>query len=425
MAAGSYALSRWRASDTVAPSFSEFVAMRRLRMLQLFNRYEAFGGEEAVVQRITASIAPWCDVTNFQTSTEEFLNVSPLGRARLPFRVLRNGDVVRELERRQSEGGYDLWQAHNILPVMSPAAYTTAFRLGVPVVQYLHSYRLSCANGFFLNHGERCQQCIGGDFWPAFRTACWRDSHTISGWMGLVLWRLRELGVFEKVTRWIAISEAVKAEHVRMGIPAERIDVVHHFHEPAGEPPPPATKRMALFVGRISVEKGVRQLLAAWKLLNRPDCELVIAGDGSERASLEAQVQRERLGNVRFTGFISREEQSQLWQQASFSVVPSIWLEPFGLVVLEAWAQARAVVAHRLGALPELIEHGKTGRLADANSAQSLANEMAAAFDHPDETEAMGRAGRERLGREFTRARWEEQLRGVYRRVGLPEGVAL
>jgi glycosyltransferase involved in cell wall biosynthesis len=394
-------------------------------MLQLFNRYEAFGGEEAVVQRLTESIAPWCDVTNFQTSTGEFLKVSGLEKLKLPLRALNNRDVVRELERRQRDGAFDLWQAHNILPVMSPAAYTTAFRLGVPVVQYLHSYRLSCSNGFFLNHGERCQQCIGGDFWPAFRTACWRDSHAISGWMGLVLWRLRELGVFDKVTRWIAISEAVKAEHVRMGIPAGRIDVVHHFHEPAGEPPPASSGRMALFIGRLSVEKGVQQLLTAWKLLNRPDCRLVIAGDGPERANLEAQAQRERLTKVRFAGFISREQQLQLWREASFGVVPSIWLEPFGLVVLEAWAQARPVVAHRLGALPELIEHGRTGRLADANFAQSLANELSAAFDQPAETAAMGRAGYERLLKDFTRARWEADLKSVYRRVGLPAGVAV
>jgi glycosyltransferase involved in cell wall biosynthesis len=418
-------LSRRRASDTVAPSFSEFDAMRRLRMLQLFNRYEAFGGEEAVVQRITESIAPWCEVTNFQTSTEEFLKVSGLEKLKLPLRALNNRDVVRELERRQRDGAFDLWQPHNILPVMSPEVYATAFRLGVPVVQYLHSYRLSCANGFFLNHGKLCQRCIGGNFLSAFTTACWRESHLVSGLMGLVLRRVRELGVFDKVTRWIAISEAVKAEHVRMGIPAERIDVVYHFHEPAGEPPPASSGRMALFIGRLSVEKGVQQLLAAWKLLNRPDCELVIAGDGPERANLETQAQRERLTNVRFAGFISRAEQLQLWREASFGVVPSTWLEPFGLVVLEAWAQARPVVAHRLGALPELIEHGRTGRLADANSAQSLAGELAAAFDDPAEMQAMGRTGRERLQREFTRARWEEQLRGVYRRVGLPEGVAV
>jgi glycosyltransferase involved in cell wall biosynthesis len=310
---------------------------------------------------------------------------------------------------------------HNVFPTMSPAVYQLAFDLGVPIVHFLHSYRLSCVNGFFLNHGEPCQRCIGGNFLPAFATKCWRDSRLASGMMGLVLREVRALDVFEKVSRWIAISHAQKAEHVKMGLPADRIDVIHHFYEPAeASPPLPATNgRTALFLGRLSPEKGVAQLLEAWRLLDRSDCKLMIAGDGPQRPALEAQAARLGLRNVEFMGFVRKEHQRALWEQAAFSLAPSVWLEPFGMVVLEAWANARPIIATAHGSFPELIEHGRTGLLARPRDPAALAEQMARMFDAPREAAAMGQQGRDILAKRFTRALWREKIAKVYGQLGL------
>jgi glycosyltransferase involved in cell wall biosynthesis len=302
---------------------------------------------------------------------------------------------------------------------MSTTPYELAFQLGVPILQFLHNYRFSCSNGFFLAHGKSCQRCIHGNFLHALRAACWRNSHLASGWMGFILRHLQSIGAFEKITRWIALSEAVRTLHIQMGVPADRIDVVPHFFEPRNSVPPPHSKTpTALFLGRLSPEKGVLQLLRAWCLLDRKDAQLLIAGDGPERAHLEAFAQKSGLQNVRFLGFVPAEHHAQLWKEAAVCLVPSIWPEPFGLVVLEAWAHARPVIAHRIGALPEWIVPG-TGLLADPSSIEALATQLASAFDNLDLMASMGRTGHARLLTDFNKAQWLDRMRMVYKRAGL------
>jgi glycosyltransferase involved in cell wall biosynthesis len=385
---------------------------RPLRILQIFNRYQQYGGEEAVVAQIGKALSGSNDVEDFFYSTAELSGPDVWSKVNAPLKAFHNADVLARLEQLHSGRPHDIWQIHNIFPAMSPVVYEKAFEWNIPIVHYLHNYRLSCVNGFFLNHGASCQRCLSGNFWPAFATACWRDSHLQSGWMGLITNRIRRMGLFDRVFRWIAISEAQKREHVRMGIPAERIRVIHHFLEAEQGPLPPSGNQMVLFVGRLSVEKGVDRLLDAWKKVAGGERRLVIIGDGPERPALEAKAAN--LTGVLFTGFLPGDEQEAYWRQALFSVVPSIWLEPFGMTVLEAWSHGRPLVAHAIGALPELINDGVDGLLASPESADDLAAKLETLLSDPARTQAMGQAGRRRLETDFSKARWLRQVEEVY-----------
>ena len=148
-----------------------------------------------------------------------------------------------------------------------------------------------------------------------------------------------------------------------VGIPAEKIKVIHHFLEVEEPPLPPSRTPTAIFVGRLSLEKGVDKLLQAWELVGGGERRLLIMGDGPERGNLERKAQN--LKGVQFVGFVKKEEQVKYWREALFSVVPSIWMEPFGMTVLESWSKGRPVLAHDIGALPELIRPGIDGLLAD------------------------------------------------------------
>jgi glycosyltransferase involved in cell wall biosynthesis len=295
---------------------------------------------------------------------------------------------------------------------MSPVVYRQALEWKIPIVHYLHNYRLSCVNGFFLNHGQPCQRCLSGNFWPAFQTACWRDSRLQSGWMGLITNQIRRLPLFERVFRWIAISEAQKREHVRMGIPADKIKVIHHFLDVEALPPPPSKSPTAIFVGRLSLEKGVEKLLEAWKWVEGGERRLVILGDGPERSNLERKARD--LKGVEFVGFVMKKDQRRYWQEALFSVVPSIWMEPFGMTVLESWSNGRPVVGHAIGALPELIREGVDGTLADPQSVEDLARKLDGLLSNPKQAGVMGSAGRRHLEDAFSRRRWLKEISVIY-----------
>jgi glycosyltransferase involved in cell wall biosynthesis len=390
--------------------------VRRLRILQIFSRYLKFGGEESFVDIFRDASLPFHDVTDYQGSSEELLGRSFSSKFMLPVRAFHSSRVAKELRRLQKKGGFDLWVIQNALPGLSPSVYQTAFDLKVPVVHYLHNYRMGCTNGFFLNHGQPCERCLHGNFWPAFQTACWRDSHLISGMMGLILRRVRSIGTFSKVAAWISISDFQRKKHVAMGIPPERIHTIHHFYESSTPPPPYSPSGDILFLGRLSKEKGVDFLLRSWAKVRNANRRLVIAGTGPEESSLKKLASDLSLANVVFTGFLNKEQQASFWSNSSALVVPSIWDEPFGLVVLEAWAKERPVVAFAKGALPELIQHGVNGLLADPFSIDDLAKNIQQVIDKPDLGPRLGQAGNLRLKDEFNRTLWLSRINTVYQK---------
>jgi len=388
--------------------------MRRLRILQIFNRYLQYGGEEGSVFRIGDALQDSHDVEYFIGSTQDLLSAAPFDFLKIPFRSWYNFTAAQRLRRYQEIGQFDLWQIHNVFPGLSPSVYQTAFDLQIPIVHFIHNYRMSCTNGFFINHGSPCERCIHGNFWPALQTACWRDSHLASGMTGLILRRFRSMGLFEKVSAWIALSHAAKAKHIQMGIPEARIHVVPHFYQPVGTPPPPCSSGDVLFLGRLSPEKGVDFLLKAWAQIETGTRKLVIAGTGPEDLKLRKLAADLHLRNVEFTGFLQPEQQEKFWRESAFFVAPSIWDEPFGMVVLEAWSRGRPVVGFAKGSFPEMISEGQDGTLAREVTPQALAERISFLLKNPTLVETWGHQGRAKLDHFASKTRWVSSMEAVY-----------
>ena len=386
--------------------------MSRSRILQIFSRYQHYGGEEGSVYRIGDVLQESYEVEYFIKSTANLLAGSAFDKLMVPWSVLHNTDTVRQLRRLQELGRFDLWLVHNVVPALSPSVYEEAFRTGVPIIHYLHNYRFFCANGFFLDHGTPCEKCAGGNYLHALKAACWRESHLMSGWMGVVLTRMRIMDIANRVARWIAISQAQKDVYTRLGFPADRIDVIHHFFQPKNPPVPAPKDGYALFLGRLSPEKGLLSLLTAWKKMPAGR-KLVIAGEGPELEKIKQFANEGGLTNVEILGFVPPEGQQALWAGAAFLVVPSIWMEPFGMVVLEAWSRGRTVVAYSLGALPELIVQEKNGLLVTPHNTDDLAAAMERLFQDGELCRFMAQEGIMEIKTRFSKDRWLKQIQAT------------
>ena len=357
------------------------------------------------------------DVEYFLGSTDELLGRGSWTRLSAPSRAFYNLRAVRRLRRFQQVGRFDLWLIHNVLPGLSPAVYQTAFSLQVPVIHYLHNYRMGCVNGFFLNQGKPCERCLEGNFLPAFLTGCWHDSRLISGIAALITLRIRQIGSFQKVAAWIALSQAQRQKHIEIGLPQKRIHVIPHFYEPQGDPPPPRPDGDVFFLGRLSPEKGVDHLLRAWKRVPVTGRRLRIAGDGPEMSKLRTLAHSLGLSNVDFLGFLDKDRQREIWRQTAFSVIPSIWSEPFPLTFLESWMNGRTFVSSRLGAMAEVVHEGQDGLLAEPFSEQSWAVQIQRLISAPDVCASMGVAGRGRILNEFNRKNWMGKINQVFQKV--------
>ena len=403
-----------------SPAETQDEAGHRPRILQIFSRYREYGGEEGSVYRIGDALHRDFDIGFFLASSGDAFSGGVLKKGLSTIKAFSNWTIVDQLRRYQQLGRYDYWLIHNVFPVMSPAVYDLAFSMRIPVIHYLHNYRLGCINGFFMNHGEPCQRCMHGNFLPAFQTACWHESRLQSGIMGAITSRARGMDLFHRVHRWVAISRAQKQEHVDMGIPADRISVIPHFFESKGEAPDYPDQGDVLFVGRLSAEKGVDRLLLAWERIQDCGRTLRIVGDGPERGRLEELVRSKRLRNVSFTGFLEHAQMAAIWEQSACSIVPSVWKEPFGMVVLESWAKGRPVIAHRIGALEEIVSDGTDGLLVPVDAPGALSEAILSILDNPDRGQAMGRAGADRLRIQYSKTRWQNAICGVFS--NLPSG---
>lgn len=374
-----------------------------MRLLVVHNAYQHRGGEDAVVESEVALLRAHGHAVEIYTrSNDELLGMSMLAMAQQTLWSSRTTQEITALIRHFQP---DVIHAHNTFPLISPSLYWAAARAGVPVVQTLHNYRLLCLNGLFLREGNVCKECLGRLPWRGVAHKCYRSSRAASAVVAVMLLLHRVLRTYRnKLARYIALNDFSRNKFIEGGLPAERIVVKPNFVD---LPIPEALPRQGLlFVGRLSVEKGIRTLASAAAFFS--DSCLRIAGDGPDRALLEGVKGITLLGNL--TGETVRLEMNR----ASALVLPSIWYENFPRTIVEAFATGLPVIASRIGALADLVRDGETGLLFEPGNALDLSNKMAWALAHPDAMANMGRKARAQYEAEFTADRNYEQLIEIY-----------
>lgn len=376
---------------------------RELRVLVVHNGYRQRGGEDSVVEAELALLRSGGHVV--ETYLRHNDEIDGLPRARLAREALWSGGTTADIEALVAAFAPDVIHVHNTHPLISPSLYWAAARQRVPVVQTLHNFRLLCPQGMLLREQRVCEDCLGHLPWRGVVHRCYRGSAAQSAVVAATVTLHRGLGTWRaKVRRYIALNGFCRDLFVRGGLPADRIVVKPNFVDvPAGAQ---AARRGGLFVGRLSVEKGIGVLAAA--LHRAPGVELDVIGSGDHEADLDG------LPHVRRLGFMTLPDILERMRRARWLVVPSLWYENFPRTIVEAYACGLPVIASRLGALPELVDDGVTGLLFEPGAADDLARVLAWAEAHPHEMARMGAAARERYDALYTPGRNLRMLEGIY-----------
>jgi glycosyltransferase involved in cell wall biosynthesis len=260
---------------------------------------------------------------------------------------------------------------------------------------------------------------------------------TVNGYTGadakLSFYEMADVPVLRHYQSLITVSEALRSQLLAQGFPANRVITVPNACQPMSVTPSQvAATRLALgldpgqpvtaFVGRLSPEKGPQYLLQAVPqvLAAQSAARFLIVGEGPQRAELEALTRRLGLeGSVRFLGY--RDDVSVLFALSNVVVVPSL-REAFGLVLLEAMAQARPVVATRVGGIPEVVEAGLTGLLVPPADPTALAQAILDLLQNPEKAATMGRRGQAVVAEGFSPALMAQRVMNVYGRVLAGQG---
>jgi len=353
------------------------------------------------------------EVETFFRNSDDIAEFGPLQKAALAISPTYNVEAVRAFRQVLRDRRPDVVHLHNPFPLISPWVIREAKRVGVPIVQTVHNYRISCPAGTFFRDGQPCEECAGKSFpWPALRHGCYQGSRVQSAPMAVAHHFHRSTWLL--VDRFLPVSDFVAEKLLQAGIPPYRVSVKPNAID--GFEPSAEHGTHILFAGRLSAEKGVELLLKAWNAsgVGRVST-LVIAGDGPLRSRVEAEATREP--SIRYIGRVGRDEVSRLTARALAVIVPSECYEALPTSALEAFAAGRPVITTAAGA---------AGRLVTADigwvvrpTVDGLAAGIAAAA-HATDLLQRGRAARHRYETGFTRevvlrrqlAMYESCLRG-------------
>ncbi len=380
-----------------------------MRVAVFHNRYAQRGGEDRAVDfEVECLRKAGHEVHPFLVDSRSLR--SPADTLRAGWRAGWNPEVAQRVDAFLAAHPVDVGHVHNFFPLLSPAVHTALRAREVPVVQTLHNYRLVCANGLFLRRARPCEDCVTRGPFNAVRHGCYRGSRaqTLAWARATAEHRARGLWT-ELVDRFVAPSGFLRDKLVDAGLPRERIVLKPNAVEDPGEPAWGGIG--AVFVGRLSPEKGLELLLEAWRGLE--GFQLTIVGTGPEEKALRRQAGT--IPNVRFTGELSGEGVRAELAGAAFAVVPSLWYENFPRVVAEAFAAGRPVVAARPTAVSDLVVDGATGLHFEMGDPAGLTAACRWLAGDAALCEQMGREARAHYEEQLTPQRCTERLAEIYR----------
>ena len=380
-----------------------------MRIVLVHNYYQQPGGEDEVFAAEGRLLERYGHQVYRHTVHND--EVSHYGKAALAKATIWNSASYEQLRTILRRERAQVVHIHNTLPLISPAAYYAAKAEGVAVVQTLHNYRLLCPAATFRRDGHVCEDCLGKTPWPGVVHACYRDSYAASGVLASMLTYHRARRTWDAaVDVYIALTEFAKEKFVEGGMPEAKIVVKPNFLDSDlsafGK-----REDYALFVGRLSEEKGLSVLLSAWRTLGAR-VPLKIVGDGPLAPEVE-KAAKETPG-VMWLGRQPREEVLNLMSRAYMLMFPSVWYEGFPMTLVEAFAAGLPVVASRLGSMASIIDHKRTGLHFEPGDPAALAAQVVWALDHPAELEHVRKLARAEFEAKYTAAVNYPQLLGIY-----------
>jgi glycosyltransferase involved in cell wall biosynthesis len=375
-----------------------------MKILMLHNRYLIPGGEE---QSCAAEVALLREYGHeVELIEEDNRRVGQLGKVRTALNTVWSRESYSRIDEKLRKNNFDILHVQNFFPLWSPAVYYAAARNNVPVIQTLQ-------NSLLFRDQHVCKECLGRMLpWRGVLHACYRDSRAASAVVAGMVGAHKLAGTWRnRVKTYIAVSEFTRAKYIEGGFPGEKIVVKPNFLHPI----PAAGKGgggYALYVGRLSPEKGIATMLEAWKSADNP-LVLKVVGEGPLAELVMAST--EVCSKIEYVGGKLLSEVLDLMRNAEFLVFPSEWYETMGRTIMEAFAVGTPVVATNIGPPATMVVTGETGFHFQPGNVAELRGRVEWCSRNFDQLRALRGKAREVFEARYTGAANLEMLLAIYR----------
>lgn len=357
-----------------------------MKILILHNKYSAPSGEEHALQAIASLLEEnGHHVIWFLRSSKDILGVKEKFRAF--FSGIHSPGAVKALRCCLKSNTVDAALVQNLYPLLSPSILLVLDEFHIPVVMRCPNYRLLCPNGLHLSHGNVCEHCLGGkEFWCVLKN-CENNLFKSTGYALRNAAARISRRIMDNVSLFIVLSEFQKKRFMASGIQQYRIKIISNIAPAVHEKTSDNPGQTVSFVGRISPEKGIIDFMAAAARL--PDIPFAVAGNHDEIPGLV----NSSPGNVRWMGFLRGRDLDEFYHQSRILVVPGRCFEGFPNVITHGMNMKKPVIASRLGGVPEIVDHGKTGLLFEPGNVTALTAAIQELYADPALCTRMGEAG--------------------------------
>jgi len=322
-----------------------------VRVLLIHNYYQYRGGEETYVESLKKLLEENHHEVYFYSKHSNDIK-TPWDKIKIAIGLFWNNQIDRELTKIIHDFKPDVAHLNNIYPLIGPSAITTLHNNKIPIIQTIHNYRFMCPKGILFRKGKMCELCIHLKlpFWSIV-FGCYHQSRIASLFFSLAYFFHRSLlHTFDKINMFIFPSQFTKKYYQKhLGIPESKTAYLPYFVDI--KPPARPVKKgdYYLFVGRLSEEKGIIELLEIFK--NLPEKKLKVIGTGPLQKQVEVY---KKYKNIEILGFMKRSNIQPILQRARALIVPSLWYETGPINAIEALVSNTPVIGSGIGSTQEL-----------------------------------------------------------------------
>lgn len=330
-------------------------------------------------------------------------------------KIIYSFDAKSKISKLLSNYNPDVSHFHIFQHQISPSVFGPLRKKNIPIILTLHDLKPLCPTYKMYVNGHVCEECKGNKFYNCFKNRCTKGSLVGSLVNSIEMYFHYAMGYYQKVDRYIAVSEFYRDKMIEFGFDSDKISYLPNYINAEDYNPNVQEKGYVLYFGRLTEEKGVSVLLESANMI--PEIPIYIVGAGPLEDDLKEKALKDDLDNVEFLGFKSGTELRSLLQEATCIVVPSVWYEAFGLVVIEAFAAGKPVIGSNIGGIPELIEDGVDGFIVKPGDSSDLMDKINRIWSDRDQAKKMGMNGRKKVEEKFSAEQHYRGLISIYESV--------
>ena len=325
-------------------------------------------------------------------------------------RIVYSKNIFKEFDYYLKQNKPDVIHVHNFFPIMTPAIFFAAKKNNIPIVHTLHNYRLICPTATLMHNNRIYEKSIINSPFSTIIDKVYRNSYLGTFALARMISYHKKYNTWDtQVDKFIALTNFSKSKFIEANFLSDKIEIKSNFvfdmYDPDSD-----KKEYALFVGRISEEKGIRYLIKAWEKI---DYKLIIAGTGP----LENFVKSQLNEKIIFLGKQSKEGIRSLMNAASFLVMPSIWYEGFPMVILEAYSAGLPVLGSRIGSIEEVVLDNITGLHFEPNQSRDIVKKVNTIIKDRELLKKISKNARKEYLEKYTPSKNYDILKNIYNSV--------